>query len=66
MNGTKEPTVLSLLETSLKVRRTSKPRPAGWFRRRRAGLSDRLLANAIVWPGDFKGSIRQHLSHRSP
>jgi hypothetical protein len=64
MHGTKEPTILSLLGPSLTVRRISKPRPERWFLRRRAELSDRLLANAVVWPGDLKTYIRQDLSHR--
>jgi len=64
MNGTKEPTVLSLLGPSITVRRISKPRPERWFYRRKTKLSDRLLANAVVWPGDLKGYIRQDLSYQ--
>jgi hypothetical protein len=61
MHGTKEPTVLSLLGPNLKVRRISKPRSERWFQRRKGTLSDRLLANAVVWPREGKGSIRQDL-----
>ena len=65
MPGTKELTVLSLLEPNRMVRRISKPRPERWFLRRKTKLSDRLLANAVVWPGDLKGFIRQDLRHGS-
>jgi hypothetical protein len=64
MHGTKEPTILTLLGPSLTVRRISKPRPERWFLRQSAKLSDRLLANAVVWPGDLKGYTRHDRSHR--
>jgi hypothetical protein len=65
MHGTKEPTVLSLLGPNLTVLRISKPRSDKWFERRKGTLSDRLLATTVVWPTDFKSSIRQYLRPRS-
>ena len=61
----KELTILSLLEPNLMVRRISNPGPERWFLRRKTKLSDWLLANAVEWPRDLKGLIRQDLSHRS-
>ena len=57
----KEPTVLSLLGQNLTARRISKPRYERWFQQRKGTLSDRLLANSVVWPSDSKGSGRRDL-----
>ena len=55
--------VLSLLEPNRTGPTIKRPKPARWFHRRNAGLSDRLLANAVQWPLDSTVAFRKNLMH---
>jgi hypothetical protein len=65
MSGSRQPTVLGLLGPNLTVRTGKRISAERWFHRRDAKLSDRLLANAILWPVDWKGTLRRDLKQKS-
>jgi hypothetical protein len=63
MQNRRRLTVLSLLEPNRIGPTITRPEPARWFHRRNAGLSDRLLSNAIHGSLDSPGSFRKNLMH---
>ena len=65
MDRSKQPTVLGLLGPIVTVRTRRKPRTERWFQRSDGRLSDRLLANAVLWPVDSKRILRRDLRQRS-
>ena len=65
MEKRKNFTVLSLLEPNRGGRTILRPKPARWFNRRNAALSEKLLASAVQWPIGLTGVPRKILLQTS-